>query len=193
MRGLLPLLFVTSLAPATSLAATPVFGQLTVPSDYIEVRSSLFGAVISYPPEWELRPQYNSPRGYTLFQVLAPEGEEGSFTADRPNFSVEVSESRGAMSQAEARAYLEERTFELMTHHEKFEVLLSQPTFLGGQPAWMVKYTFTSMIDGSEMTHIQALGGLAGRTYMLAYSSPADLYDEYLPQVQNMVNSFRVE
>lgn len=125
MRGLFPLSFVISVALATSLVATPVFGQLAVPPDYIEVRSPLFGVVINYPPDWELRPPYNTPRGYSLFQVFAPEGEEGSFTADRPNFSVEVSESRGAMSQAEAKAYLEERTFELMTHHEEFEVLTS--------------------------------------------------------------------
>lgn len=97
MTGRFPLSFVISLALATSLSATPAFGQHTVPPDYIEVRSPLFGAVISYPPDWELRPPYNGPRGYTLFQVFAPEGEEGSFTGDRPHFSVEVSESRGAM------------------------------------------------------------------------------------------------
>jgi hypothetical protein len=80
-----------------------------------------------------------------------------------------------------------------MTLHEHFEIIESVPTMLVGQPGWMIKYTFTSMIDGTEMTHTQAMGGVAGRTYLLTYSSPADLYDEYLPQVQNMLNSFRVE
>lgn len=177
----------TAVQPTTPSTPPPI------PPDYIEVRSPLFGVVISYPPDWELRPPYNSPRGYSLFQVFAPEGEQGVFTGDRPNFNIEVSETQGAMSQASARAYLEERTFELMTLHEDFEVLLSQPTVLAGQPAWIVKYTFTSLIDDSKVTHIQALGGVGGRTYLLTYSSPADLYDQYLPAVQNIVNSFRIE
>jgi hypothetical protein len=203
-------LIVGVLALLASYSATLVFGQVTaphetttgrttttlpqpIPPDYIEVKSPLFGAVISYPPDWELRPPYNSPRGYSLLHVFAPEGEQGVFTGDRPNFNVEVSETQGAMSQASARAYLEQRTFELMTLHENFEVLLSEPTFLAGHPAWMVKYTFTSMIDDSEVTHIQVMGGIGDRTYLLSYSSPAELYDQYLPAVQNMVYSFRVE
>jgi hypothetical protein len=179
----------TTSTTTTTTTATP-----TVPTDYIEVRSALFGAVISYPPDWELQPPYNSVRGYSLLHVFAPEGgDEGEFTADRPNFNVEVSEERGAMSQSSARAYLEERAFELMTVHDQFEVIESVPTTLQGQPGWMIKYTFTGMIDGTEMTHTQAMGGVAGRTYLLTYSSSTDLYDEYLPAVQNMINSFRVE
>ncbi len=185
--------------PTTTTQAPPQPGATAavpttpIPPDYIEVSSVLFGAAISYPPDWELRPPYNSPRGYSLLHVFAPEGEQGEFTGDRPNFNVEVSEDQGAMSQASARAYLEQRAFELMTLHEQFEIQESIPTVLACQPAWMIKYTFTSLIDDSELTHTQVLGGVAGRTYLLAYSSPADLYDQYLPAVQNIVNSFRVE
>ena len=174
---------------------TPLAAQPPVPADYIEIPSVLFGATISYPPDWEVRPPYNSVHGYSLLHVFAPstEGEEGVFTADRPNFNVEVAEEHGAMADYEARAWLEERAFELMTQHEHFEVLESAPTNLAGQPAWMIKYTFTSLIDGTEMTHTQAMGGVNGRTYLLTYSSPSDLYYQYLPQVQNMLNSFSVE
>jgi hypothetical protein len=124
-------------------------------------------------------------------------GEQGEFTADRPNFNVEVSEERGAMSQGSARAYLEERAFELVTatleNNEQAEVTQSAPTTLAGQPAWMIEMRYTSLLDGSDNVQMQVMAGLAGRTYLLSYSSPADLYDEYLPEVQNMINSFRVE
>jgi hypothetical protein len=177
--------------PTTTTTTTPT---PTIPADYIEVRSALFGAVISYPPDWEVRPPYNSPRGFSLLHVFAPEGgDEGEFTADRPNFNVEVSEQQGAMSQASARAYLEERAFELMTLHEQFEVTQSVPTALAGQPGWMIEMRYTSLIDGSDNVQMQVMAGMAGRTYLLSYSSPADLYDEYLSAVQNMINSFRVE
>src|SRR5919106_6747209 len=123
-------------------------------------------------------------------------GEQGEFTADRPNFNVEVSEERGAMSQGSARAYLEERAFELVTatleNNEQTEVTQSAPT-IAGQPAWMIEMRYTSLLDGSDNVQMQVMAGLAGRTYLLSYSSPADLYDEYLPEVQNMINSFRVE
>jgi hypothetical protein len=132
------------------------------------VSSVLFGVTISYPPDWDLRPPSNTPSGYSLLHFFAPEGEQGEFTADRPNFNVEVSEDRGAMSQASAKAVLEQNVFELMMAHEQFEVQLSQPTVLAGQPAWMVKYTFTNLIgDNEEVTHTKVLAGLAGRTYML--------------------------
>jgi hypothetical protein len=37
---------------------------------------------------------------------FAPEGEEGVFSADKPNFNVEVAEGQGAMADYEARAIL---------------------------------------------------------------------------------------
>ena len=88
---------------------TVVMGQQTVPpatptppssipADYIEWRSPLFGVVISHPPDWEIRPPYNSPRGYSLAQFFSPEGEQAVFTADRPNFNVEIAEEMGAMA-----------------------------------------------------------------------------------------------
>jgi hypothetical protein len=176
--------------PTTTTTTTPT---PSVPADYIEVRSALFGAVISYPPDWELRPPYNSPSGFSLLHVFAPEGEEGVFTADRPNVNIDVSETRGMVSAADARAQLEEHLFRLMTVHEQFEVIESVPATLAGQQGWKITYTFTSLIDGEEQTNMQIMAGIAGRTYQLSYSSPADLYDEYLPEVQNMINSFRVE
>jgi hypothetical protein len=179
-----------------STTTTSAYAQLRqppVPADYIEVSSALFGATISYPPDWELRPPYDSPRGYSLLHVFAPvEGIEG-FIPDRPNFNVEVAEEPGAMADYQARAYLEQRAFELMTLHEDFEIIESVPTNLAGQPGWMIKMTFTSLLDGEEATQTQAMAGVAGRTYLLSYSSPADLYDQYLPSVQNMLNSFRVQ
>ncbi|HEX6281319.1 MAG TPA: hypothetical protein VFZ67_03760, partial [Nitrososphaera sp.] len=178
-------------SPAAPQTTTPT--PAPIPADYIEVRSALFGAVINHPPDWEVRPPYNSPHGYSLLHIFAPEGEQGVFTADRPNFNVEVAEERGAMADYEARAWLEQRAFELMAIHEQFEIIESVPTTVAGQPAWMIKYTFTSLISDSEVTHMQILGGVAGRTYLLTYSSPVEHFDEYLPAVQHMLNSFRVE
>jgi hypothetical protein len=188
-----------------SFPMTAVMGQQTVssaapapppsstPADFIEWRSPLFGVVISHPPDWEIRPPYNSPRGYSLAQFFSPEGEQGVFTEDRPNFNVEIAEEVGAMADNEARAWLEQRGFELMTMHENFQIIESVPTTLAGLPAWMIRYTFTSMIDGSVATHMQVMGGVAGRTYLLTYSSPANLFDEYLSDGQNMIDSFRIE
>lgn len=184
---------------------TAVMGQQTVPpatptppssipADYIEWRSPLFGVVvISHPPDWEIRPSYNGPDAYSLAHFFSPEGEQGVFTADRPNFNVEIAEDTGAMADYEARAWLEQRAFELMTMHENFQIIESVPTTLAGLPAWMMRYTFTSMVDSLEVTHMQVMGGVAGRTYLLTYSSPANLFDEYLSDAQNMINSFRVE
>jgi hypothetical protein len=180
-------------ASPTTTTTPPPSPTSTVPADYVEVRSTLFGAVISYPPDWELRPPYNSPGGFSLLHVFAPEGEEGEFTADRPNVNIDVSETRGMVSAADARAQLEEHMFGLMTVHEQLEVIESVPATLAGQQGWKITYTFTSLIDGEEQTNMQIMAGIAGRTYQLSYSSPADLYDEYLPEVQNMINSFRVE
>ena len=97
------------------------------------------------------------------------------------------------MADYEARAWLEQRAFELMTMHENFQIIESVPTTLAGLPAWMMRYTFTNMTDNSEATHVQVMGGVAGRTYILTYSSPANLFDEYLSDAQNMINSFRVQ
>ncbi len=173
--------------PATSTSSS------SIPADYIEWHSPLFGVVISQPPDWERRPIYDSPRGYSLAHFFSPEGERGVFTGDRPNFNVEVAEESGAMADYEARAWLEQRASELMTVHETFQIIESAPTTLAGQPVWMLRYTFTNMMDNSEVTHMQVTGGVAGRTYLLTYSSPANLFDEYLPDVQNMINSFRVQ
>ena len=95
------------------------------------------------------------------------------------------------MADYEARAWLEQRAFEFMTMHENFQIIESVPTTLAGLPAWMMRYTFTNMTDNSEATHVQVMGGVAGRTYILTYSSPANLFDEYLSDAQNMINSFR--
>ena len=60
------------------------------------------------------------------------------FTGDRPNFNVEIAEETGAMADYEARAWLEQRAFELMTMHENFQIIESGPTTLAGLPAWMM-------------------------------------------------------
>lgn len=125
--------------------------------------------------------------------MFAPVGEIGTFASDRPNLNVEVAEDPGAMSQVEARNWLEQRAFRLMAVHQHFEILQSVPTTLAGQPAWIMKVTLTSLIDGSEGTNMQIMTGINGRTYLVSYNSPAELFDQYLPAVQNMINSFKVE
>jgi Probable lipoprotein LpqN len=171
--------------PATPPTATP-----PIPADYIQYQSPVFSVVVSYPPDWDLRPPYNSPRGYSLLQVFAPvEGEEG-FTGSRPNVNVEVSEERGIFNPKEK---LEQRAFEIMPATEDFQIIESVPTTLTGLPAHQIQYSFKSGIDGSENRHMQIIAQINARAYLITYASPADLFDEYLPAVQNMINSFRVE
>jgi hypothetical protein len=129
-------------------------------------------------------------------QFFAPANQEG-FTGGRPNLNVEANEDGGAMSQDEVKAYLEERAFQLKTYHEQsekqFEITRSEPTTLAGQPDWKMQYTFESLIDGQESANMEVMAGIADRTYLLTFSTPTELFDEFLPDVQHMINSFRVE
>jgi hypothetical protein len=175
------------------VAITTAAPQAQVPEGFLEYRSPVFGAVINYPSDWEVRPPSNTVRGFSLFQVFAPEGEQGSFTGDRPNLNLEVAEERGAMASYEARAWLEERAFRLMTQHEQFDITASAPTTVAGREGWTLSVTFTSLLDGEEYTNKQWMVGTGGRTYLLTYHSPVESFDEYLPQVQQMIASFRVE
>jgi hypothetical protein len=92
------------------------------------------------------------------------------------NFSLD-SYTDAAMSQVES--------------FENFQLLNSSSTTLGGLPAHMIVYTFTD--EQTPLQNLQAWTVKEGMAYIITYGGVPEEFDSSLPDLQSVMNSFRLE
>jgi hypothetical protein len=92
------------------------------------------------------------------------------------NFSLD-SYTDAAMSQVES--------------FENFQLLNSSSTTLGGLPAHMIVYTFTD--EQTPLQNLQAWTVKDGVAYIITYGGVPEEFDSSLPDLQSVMNSFRLE
>jgi hypothetical protein len=142
-------------------------------------QSPTLGVSIQYPSDWKLLEESNDKLRFIK--------QEGFVTAD---LNVEDIDQ----SDATLPEYANTRVNELRTQRPDFQLLSFEPTMISNDiPAQKVVYTFDREEDGktNKVTRIWSIN--EGKIYTLAYIAESSQYDQYLPTLQKMVDSFHID
>jgi hypothetical protein len=135
------------------------------------------GFSLEYPSDWQKEeslsfttPQRGtSDRSPEVINVVTEVLPSSNFSLD--------SYTDAAMSQVES--------------FENFQLLNSSSTTLGGLPAHMIVYTFTD--EQTPLQNLQAWTVKDGVAYIITYGGVPEEFDSSLPDLQSVMNSFRLE
>ncbi|MBN2014331.1 MAG: DcrB-related protein [Candidatus Altiarchaeota archaeon] len=156
----------------------------TGPPGFLIFESSTYGIKIDYPSEWSKEEDFMEA---VVFFKSPPESE-----------SDDLQENVGILVERLPIGY-ESLTFEQVYDSEianaenfitDFEVISSEKTTVGGNPAYKTVITFTQGTYKLKAQQVFILKN--GKEYVVTYTAKADTYSKYLNTVETMIDSFEI-
>jgi hypothetical protein len=166
----------TAPSGGTNMSGNQTMGSSTA-SGLVPYNNPNLGFSLEYPSDWQKDESlsFTTPQGGTsdrspeVINVVTEVLPSSNFSLD--------SYTDAAMSQVES--------------FENFQLLNSSSTTLGGLPAHMIVYTFTD--DLTPLQNLQAWTVKDGVAYIITYGGVPEEFDSSLPDLQDVMNSFRLE
>jgi len=158
--------------------------------------NSAFNLTVQYPPTWgvmELKANPYSyptevPRSSPVAVILSPLEKE----SDKFQEKVLIGVQNLLPSRMTLQEYTKSSLSSYRNQSDTFKILESGPTTLAGQPAHKIVFTDDS-VNGSKLKKIQVWTVLNNsKAYVITFGSEESKYADYLPQVQNILSSFRI-
>jgi hypothetical protein len=150
----------------------------------------VFGINLQYPSAWsafELNSKYRDNVTYAVALLRAPLDNASDKYAEKLNFGMQKLKLNNVTLNAYTTAIL--NSYKNTTG---VNILDSSPATLAGQPAHSVVYT-DDRVDGFKLKKYQIWSVLNNsKAYVVTFGSEQSKYGKYLPQVQNIIKSFKV-
>jgi hypothetical protein len=150
----------------------------------------VFGVSLDYPSTWsafELNSKFRDNVTYGVALLRAPLDNASDKYAEKINFGLQKFKSNNVTLNAYTSAIL--NSYKNVTG---IKILDSSPTTLAGQPAHKVVLT-DDRVQGLKLKKNQIWSVINNsKAYVITFGSEESKYDKYLPQVQNIIKSFKV-
>jgi hypothetical protein len=166
---------------AQKIITTTKFTSLSTKNNFITYKDPIYGIAIQYPSNWEKIEYYNAPLAASASNLIV------NFLAPLLNTSDHW------------RAHL---IIQVLKEDQAKKLVPQSQIAIGDREGFKSLYNSTMKIfnldRNTESTlHIKILDvwitSSSGNTYLLTYKAAADKYQDYMPTVQKMINSFRIE
>ena len=158
--------------------------------------NSAFNLTVQYPSTWGAMELKANPYPYTkedtrsspVVVILSPlENESDNFQE-----KVLISTQNLPPSMMTLEDYTNSSLRSYHNQSDIFKILESAPTTLAGQPAHKIVFTDES-VKGIKSKKIQVWTVLNNsRAYLVTFASEESKYADYLPQIQKILSSFRI-
>jgi len=149
----------------------------------------VFGVSLEYPSTWsafELNSKFRDNVTYGVAVLRAPLDNASDKYAEKINFGMQKFKSNNVTLDAYTQAIL--NSYKNTTG---VKILDSSPTTLAGQPAHMVVLT-DDRVEGIKLKKSQVWSVINNsKAYVITFGSEESKYDKYLPQVENIIKSFK--
>jgi len=169
---------------APNVATTP---QNTDIRSYV---NPVFGISSEYPSTWsafELNSRFKDNVTYGVALLRAPLENASDKYAEAVRFGMQKFKLNNVTLDAYTSAILN-----AYKNATGIKILDSSPTTLAGQPAHRVVYT-DDRIKDIKLKKMQVWSVLNNsKAYVITFGSEESKYDDYLPQVQNIMNSLKI-
>jgi hypothetical protein len=158
---------------------------------FFTYENPIYGVSIEYPSAWTYQePQEESSANTTIFSIvdIAPPISEDPNVATNFQMGIEELENPISLDQY-ARTVIDSYRGNL-----NFSLIsVDNNSTLSGRPAYEI--IFTDIIDdGVERKSIErgTVDEVNNRAYYIAFNTEASIYDKFLPVVQTMIDSFKL-
>jgi len=169
---------------APNVATTP---QNSAIRNYV---NPVFGISSEYPSTWsafELNSRFKDNVTYGVALLRAPLENASDKYAEAVRFGMQKFKLNNVTLDAYTSAILN-----AYKNATGIKILDSSPTTLAGQPAHRVVYT-DDRIKDIKLKKMQVWSVLNNsKAYVITFGSEESKYDDYLPQVQNIMNSLKI-
>jgi hypothetical protein len=152
----------------------------TEANNFLTYDNATLGYRIEYPSNWEQFEQWNSIRFISPFQSSSDRYREIVSVALEPFDNVSMAE------------WIRNTTNFLNTTSNDFMLSASSPTTLAGFPAHMLEYTYSDPSFGITRTMVISTIPDNQNVYSITYFAKPAEFDNSLPIVQKMINSFQL-
>lgn len=180
------LLLLTS-SPESATASTQVNSNVSaIPSGPL-YENSTHGIVFQYPLGWN---KVEILAGRTTLVEFTYPSSNVTERADLPAQLV-ISIEKGLGNVTMLQDYAEAGDKILSTLLGNFTVK-SQPSFISGEPAISRIITTKNPVSGTDILIAQVFALKNDSAYVITYTAPASIYFNYLPIIEQVVNSFQI-
>jgi serine/threonine-protein kinase len=143
--------------------------------------------------------KFQSPNGWNKVEVLAGRITFVEFTSPSTNVTgsieppaqVVVSMEKGLGNVTNLQEYTEAGDKLLGTFLGNFTIT-SQPSFISGEPAISRIISAKHPVSGIDILIAQVFTLKDDNAYAITYTAPASIYYNYVPIVEQVVNSFQI-
>jgi hypothetical protein len=183
-----------SFGPAVKLSASGSLGESESPfaSNYTTFESSTYGIQLRYPSEWEEREGDGNSSDDGVIDIAGFYSPlEDRLDNYRERLWLSMDNLRG--DDVTVEEYAEEVVVFKNETADEFELLDSdaENTILAGNPAYRIIST-QIIDDGTTVKEMEIGTKVANRIYFLTYYADARAYSDYLPEIQEIINSVEI-
>lgn len=156
--------------------------QDVAPDGYLTYTNTDSGVKVNYPKDWEKRENFSG----TILMVLAqPESDMDLF---QENVNILLEELPSA--EITLDEYKDASTEQIELGIENYSLIDLSKIDINGTPGY--KITYSGSAEGYNYKWLQVFCVKDSTAYIMTYTADADAngFEKFLPQVQEMINSF---
>jgi tetratricopeptide (TPR) repeat protein len=167
---------------------------ITTTSDLTTYENSTYGVKIQYPSDWSIDEVDPDPedRATHVVTFWAPYETPEDTYQERVSLLIDNIPYRADLAE-----YLQE-SINAYKVNEDFEIVESNPDAkLAGNPAYLLTYTWTTEPENEDelsynLQTMEIGTIIENKGYYITYNAEEDAYSDYLPTIQNMIDSFEI-
>ncbi len=181
---ILSVVFISGLTIVSNNLPNLVYAQDTNTS-LSSYENSTYGITVKYPHNWSIIGSAGiEDNDADIVTFLSP--------TQNDNAVVDIHQDKPANGNSDIGTYLSSTISLYKNNLQDVKVIGSNTnSSLAGNKAYKLIYTYTTS-DGFRMKDMEIGTIIGNKAYYMVYDGKESLFDNYLPIVQNMIDSFKV-
>lgn len=181
---ILPVVFISGITIISNNLPNLVYAQDTNTS-LSSYENSTYGITVKYPHNWSIIGSAGiEDNDADIVTFLSP--------TQNDNAVVDIHQDKPTNGNSDIGTYLSSTISLYKNNLQDVKVIGSNTnSSLAGNKAYKLIYTYTTS-DGFKMKDMEIGTIIGNKAYYIVYDGKESLFDNYLPIVQNMIDSFKV-
>lgn len=181
---ILPVVFISGITIISNNLPNLVYAQDTNTS-LSSYENSTYGITVKYPHNWSIIGSAGiEDNDADIVTFLSP--------TQNDNAVVDIHQDKPTNGNSNIGTYLSSTISLYKNNLQDVKVIGSNTnSSLAGNKAYKLIYTYTTS-DGFKMKDMEIGTIIGNKAYYIVYDGKESLFDNYLPIVQNMIDSFKV-